>query len=405
MARRHNLARWLDLFGPALVVVAVVGAAGWLVIREMRAAAPWFWPGLGGVALVAVVVSFLRVRARRLSLERALVRLDDHGHLHNRLSAAYAGIGAWPEPREVRDPAEWRWVRLGAPGVVSVGLLAASAWVPLPERTPAGAREQPLAWSQVQSWLDTLAQAKVTDPPALEKLESQLGELRQQPPEQWYQQSSLEAGDNLRRQTEQALQKMGRDLQKAEQVLAESQKLGDHPQPEQLRQLENALSQSMQGLQMGDLPLNKELLKQLKDFQPGQSPQLTPEQMENLRERLKKNEAVCKQCVGPKAGDGEERPRAAGGPGGGGDTAPLSFKKEQSNLHTKETETLSSEDHSQALPADLAGISAGEHQVKKEAAAGPVTGGEIATPGGGGDAVWKNAVLPSERTVLRRFFR
>jgi hypothetical protein len=409
LAWRHNAARWLQFFLPCLIGAALVAAVAMLILRDLRGRTEWVWPALAGVLLLAAAGCAVAMRGRVLSLPRALVRLEETGRLHNRLTAAHAGIGPWPTPQPVADPAHWRWSRLLPPGALSLVVLGLSTWLPLPASSEHDVpHEQPLAWSEVQSWIDNLARAKVADPTALENLDNQLNELRQQPPEQWYQQSSLEAGDNLRQQTEQALRSMQQDLQKAGQVLEQTQNLhGQQPKIDQLKKMENTMQQALAGLQMGNLPLNQELTKQLKDFKPGQMAQLTPEQLERLRQRVQDSQQVCQNCVGTKLSAnqkaGDENKGRNGGPGGGGESRPLSFQDE-TNLHSQKVEDLQSENHDDALPADLAGITTGQHEPNKNEA-GPVSGGEIAGPGQGGDAVWRNTVLPRERTVLQNFFK
>ena len=190
--------------------------------------------------------------------------------------------------------------------------------------------------------------------------------------------------------------------------MAAAETLAGHAQPEQLRQLESKLAQAAEGLSTGQLPLNQELLKELKDFQPGQVRQLSREQMDELRDRLQQGQKVCEKCVGPnrQAGDeGETGEQSDGGEGGGGKEAPLKFSHQPKKTDGQMVENLQSNDLSTALPADLQAITAGEHEVKKEIPAGPVAGGEIGSTGQGGDIVWRNSILPAERAVLQKFFK
>jgi hypothetical protein len=408
---RNAFARWLDLFLPAGLSLAVAAAVAQLILRELRMEILWLWPAFQWSLLAAALGSLAGLRGRMWSRAQALGWLDEHGHLHNRLTCAVEGVGLWPAPKRVPDPVRWRWRRLFYPLVLAAGVIAGSIFIPIPElaarETP---HDQPLAWSQVQTWTDLLKESKLPEPAALEKLQQQLGELRQQSPDKWYSQSSLEAGDSLRRQTEQSLEGMQEELRRAAEVVENMGQQGANAPPEKIAQMREQLGQALQGLQMGNLPLNRELMKKLKDLNPGSMPNLSPEQMKQLRQRLQEGGEVCKHCIGPhEQGSGEggpsEYPGQDGGKGGGGQTAPLTLKDDPTDLRSKETETLSSEDFSRALPADLAGISAGEHEVKKDAPARPVAGGEIHSVGEGGDQAWKSAVLPRERAVLQRFFK
>jgi len=60
--------------------------------------------------------------------------------------------------------------------------------------------EPPVAWEQIESWLQTLEESGVVQAEALEKLRAQMDSLRRQPAEDWYSQASLEASDTLREQ-------------------------------------------------------------------------------------------------------------------------------------------------------------------------------------------------------------
>jgi len=217
VALRHNAARWLDLFLPAVVGVSGVSAVVLLLLRQAHLPTRAVWWGIAGSALMAGVGCFLLGRRGFLTAAQALVRLDDEGGLHNRLTSAQEGVGAWPAGIKIRDAARWNWRRIGGMAALSVFLVMAGAWTPLTTSkrrdTPS---EQPIGWSQMDSWIQKLQDSKLVEPQALEKLESNLDDLRSQPPEKWYDQSSLEAGDSLRQQTEAALQALQQDLQKAE---------------------------------------------------------------------------------------------------------------------------------------------------------------------------------------------
>jgi hypothetical protein len=125
-----------------------------------------------------------------------------------------------------------------------------------------------------------------------------------------------------------------------------------------------------------------------------------------MRQRLQEGTKVCDQCVGPKLKEtpGGERAQRPGGEGGGGETAPLSLKKKPTDLKPGQTETLDGNDLTRALPAETVAVTAGEHEVDKSAPRAQ-TGGEIASPGQGGAAVWRESMIPREREVLQRYFK
>jgi hypothetical protein len=68
---------------------------------------------------------------RFFSLRDALVRLEVSLQLHNRLTAADCGVGAWPAPAtDARDGFRWRLAKIFVPVVTSVMLVWAASSVP-----------------------------------------------------------------------------------------------------------------------------------------------------------------------------------------------------------------------------------------------------------------------------------
>jgi hypothetical protein len=402
MVRRHWVARWLQLAIPAMTAVAAAGAVALLVARSMGLPLERVSFSTAG-ALVLAAMGAALLSGKRLNLSKALVCLEERGRLHNRLSAAHAGIGPWPKPAPIADGLRWNVSRLLLPPLCAIALLAAGRWAPLPPDAMPRPREEPMSWAQVDSWLQTLEQARIAEPEALEKIEARLEELRNQPPEKWYEQSSLEAGDTLREQTAGALKELQEKLHEAEQVAAADQERAGL-RKDDLQKLGAAWEQALSGLQSGDLPVDKELLEQAKRFQPGEARQLSPEAMAALRERLAEGARICEQCVGPKRPGGGEETGGPGGEGGGGETAPLSWMKTPTELQGRQKEKLESDDLSRALPAETLAVTTAEHEVKKDPAR-EMAGGEIASPGAGGAAVWQQAMVPEERQVLQRFFK
>ncbi len=405
LALRHNFARWLSYFLPAATVACGATAVAVLVMRGLQAPLGVVWIVLSSALCMAAAAAGWLARRKMIAVPQALVRLEDSGRLHNRLSAAREGIGAWPAPAGVRDATAWNWQRLAVPLLVSALMLAGARWVPLPANAAAPLpREQPIAWSQVQSWLDLLEESKVVEPEEVEKIEALLEELRAQLPEKWYSQSSLEAGDSLREQTQGALRSLQRELQEAAEIAANAERNGAGLGKDELKKLDEDWQKALGGLQAGDLPLNKELLKKLKDFKPGSAKQMSAAQFAELRENLKECTSVCEKCVGVAKLTVTADETASGGMGGGGVSVPLSLKPHANDLRARRVENLENDDLSRALPGETLGVTTGEHEVKK-ATATATAGGAIASPGTGGAAVWREAMVPREREVLQRFFK
>ena len=413
---RRNLAAYLDVLLAALPFIAAGFAAAILLLRtqQVGVAAVW-WAFLATLALAAIA-SWFAARRRFLGTKEALTQLDAIGGLHNRLTAARAGIGDWPAPRPLRDTTRWRWQRLLVPPALSALLLAGAAWLPVTHaQQRARVTEQPLAWSQLESWVEALEESKLVEEAALEQLREQLDQLRQQPAEDWYKQSSLEAGDTLRDRTEQALRSLQQQLEKADESLAAAAEANEKTAPAQLQAMNQSLQEAAQAMEMGSLPLNKELLEKLKNFDASKTKQLSPSQLSEMREKVQSGAKIAEQAVSPGAnvkkalaqsGQGEGKGPGQGGEGGGGGPAPLALNNDATNLRTKETETLTNEDASQALPGDLVGVQqAGEHDVEKVDRVPQSAGGAVLASGEGGDAVRRDTFTPRERQVLQRFFK
>lgn len=409
VALRRNTATFLATFLPQMLVISGAAAALLLLLRTLRVEAEFVWPALAFAWLVAAAAAWFFSRGRWLRTDDALVRLDEVGQMHNRLTAARAGIGAWPEPREVREPVRWHWSRLLGPLTLAAMLLAGAAWLPVPEtRQRERTREQPLAWTQLDSWIERLDEAKLVEQQALERVREQLNELREQPPDRWYDQSSLEAGDSLREHTDQSLQRMLQQLEKTEQTLAAAEKAKETSSPAQLNELSNALQNATQNLELGTLPLNKEMLNQLKNLDSAALKRVSPEQLAEMREKVRDGMRTAQQCLKPGANlkdAGLAQTDEGSGKGGGGGPAPLALRNDPTDLQTKETETIANTDPSQALPGDLVGIDQGKHDVDTTRALQQTAGGAISAAGEGGDAIRRESFTPREREVLQRFFK
>ncbi|MEY3395721.1 MAG: hypothetical protein RL346_1957, partial [Verrucomicrobiota bacterium] len=99
LARRINLAWFLDGFAAPLMLTAALGSVLVLVFRREF---PEFHPGMligcfGLLLLILAVVVLIRVRKRFEVPRQALVRIEASQGLNSALSAAYQGIVPWPD--------------------------------------------------------------------------------------------------------------------------------------------------------------------------------------------------------------------------------------------------------------------------------------------------------------------
>jgi len=408
LALRRNVAFWSDTFFPVALGVTVLAAFILLFQRVMGWPTRVLWSWWGAALLAAAAIAAGRVGRRHFTVFEALVRLDEVGQLRNRLTSAFHGVGPWPPWRSgMRDSVRWSWPRVGIPVLAGGLLLTAVSWVEIPKlRTSARPNEEPIAWTQVESWLKTLEQAKLLEQPALDKLQQQLDDLQHQPEQDWYSQSSLEAGDALQEQTAQALREMRENLDKSADLLALAQHADEMP-GSQLQNLSAALKDLGAAMMSGALPLNSELAGKLRSFDPSSLKAMSQEQLQALRDKLADGTKICSQCVGPKTtkGEGVAKAQEPQGPPWGGKTAPLGLDENAEDLHTKRMEGASNEDPRRALPGEVLAIAKGQHNVNKTNPAGLVDGGAASSAGQGGDAVWRDSLTPAERQVLQKYFK
>jgi hypothetical protein len=180
---------------------------------------------------------------------------------------------------------------------------------------------------------------------------------------------------------------------------------------------------------------NPALLKQLKAFDPKNLGQLTPEQMQQLKDGMKKAAQSMKgmgegqegeggdwsdQLLGDGKGDKDGKGQGNGqngegngqdGNGESGQGAPDRGPGHDNNLLGKEHDKvktgdlagLDAKDLSRSTPGDLLQLQDGEHDV--DPTKSKITGGgETGATGQGGDRVWKESLDPSEQRAMKKFF-
>jgi hypothetical protein len=422
VARTVNFAWWLETLAAPLLVGAVLGAVALLVVRrEFSQLEPWLLAAvIGGTLLVLGLACWAWATRRFEKPEQSLVRIEAAMRLRNSLSAARAGVAPWPAPVGKIDAGlAWQWPRLLVPPLGALVLLAAGLFIPMAVRDPhpTGAAEQPQAWKQLDTELDKLTKEEVVDEKYLEETRKKLEELKVQEEEQWFSHSSLEATDSLKKSHRSETERVERELGRADKALETLEKnAGAKNQAEKNRLMEE-FDQALKGLQNGAMKPNPALLEQMKQLDLKDMANLTPEQLEQLRENMKKNSDALKKCKGEGqgedwsdellAGDGEgDKPGDGPGQGGvdrgpGHDPGVLGAEKDR--VETGKLTGLESKDLSRATPGDLLELQDGEHDVDLAPSAVSAGGNTDAT-GKGGDRVWRDALDPAEQRTLKRFF-
>lgn len=430
-----NFGWWLDCWLPGVMTAGIAGAAGLLLMRLLRLPhQDWLWMGIGVMLGVTAMLAWVVARRRFETPEAGRVRLEDALGLHAGLTTAAAGKASWPAlpVPAARLPVALCWGRPLALLAFAGALLALAGRVPLPalESLKAHIIEKPAAVKQVEAWVEQLRQDKAVNPQALEEVEKKIEELLKRPSDEWYEHASLEAAENLRDQTGKDLQELGSSLEQTQGTLGTLAQMGDQLSEQSKRGLASQLQQNLQGLRSGAMQAGDDLLKQLQGLDPKSVGGMSKEQLDKLQERLKQNAAALREamanapqfsfqeypCKKPGSGegegdgkdgdrkDGDSKPGRNGANRGRGD-ADLTMKKDETNLHSTRTENMTPNiDPERVAPGDLLGTSDGRHKVDQNAVMG-AAGGTIDNAGAGGGAVWKESLVPSEREVLRRYFK
>ncbi|MEO8615937.1 MAG: hypothetical protein ABI600_12410 [Luteolibacter sp.] len=430
VARRVNLGWWLDALSAPLLVVAMLTASGFLLIRrELPNIQQWKMMTAAGVAVVLPALACFAWAFRKFEqAEQSLVRMEAAMHMRNSLTAAGVGVIPWPAPvKRVDSGLAWQWQRLLVPPLGALALLAGGLFIPISanNRNVPPSHEEPQAWKQLSSELDKLTKEEVVDEKYLEDTRKRLEELKAQEEEQWFSHSSLEATDSLKKSHRAEADRVERELGRAEKALSNIEKnAGAASQAEKNRMMEE-FDQALQGLQNGAMKPNPKLLEQMKGLDLKDMAKLNPEQMEQLRENLKKNQDAMNEGTGETKGDDWSDELLAGdngkdGNGNGGDAGdgdgngsggvsrgpghePGVLGTEKDAVETGQLTGLQAKDLSRATPGDLLELQDGEHEVD-HSPSGISTGGTTDATGKGGERVWRDSLDPAEQRTLKRFF-
>lgn len=429
VARRVNLGWWLETLSAPLLIASLLAACVLLYVRREYPELEIWKLVMASTAtvLVLAIASFGWAVRKFEKPEQSMVRLEASMQLKNALSAAAAGVAPWPEPqKQIHAGLDWQWPRLLVPPLGALALLAAGMLIPISAKTDRGATgpEEPQAWKQIGSELDKLTKEEVVDEKYLEETRKRLDELKAQQEEQWFSHSSMEATDSLKKSHQTETKRVERQLGQAEKALNNIQKNAGNASAAEKAKMAEEFDQALQGLQNGAMKPNSKLLEQMKGLDLKDMAKLTPEQIEQLRENLKKNKEAMKKSTGQGDGDDWSDELLAGDKGGGegegkdgqdGDGngkggvsrgpghSPGILGNEKDEVETGKLAGLEAKDLSRATPGDLLELQNGEHDVDQTPSS-ISKGGNTNATGKGGDRVWRDSLDPSEQRALKQFF-
>lgn len=422
--RRMNFAWWLETFAPAasllsltlLAGIYLARSRGWLPREGVPAGAA---AGIAALYVLAALLCLWRARRRFLKLPDGFVLLESRLRLQSALTAANAGARSWPPaPERVDDGLRLspRW--LGAPAALAAASLLSAFLLPVSAVSPVvPATPPPRSWEQMEAMLETLKTEEIVQPEDLRKAEEQLEILRAQDPADHYSHHSLEASDTLLQALKQAAGALARHLMEAAHAADTLQSHGDRLGETTKQRLAKEFENALQALQNAPLKPGDSLMSQLKEIDPSKLKEIDPEKLREALANLRKKAVICQLCEdGKDASEGDEWMEALvavesenatpgrGGVARGPGTAELTYNMERTELGTRNLEGLESTDLSRAAFGDTLATANGEHELDKTASA-PVQGGAPASPGSGGDTVWRETLPPAERKVLQRYFK
>lgn len=423
VARRVNTGWWLGRFNLLLSLALIVFA---VVVLTTRTWLPYWFQSfvpfaiLIGLVAASAIFAWFWSRGRFIGKEEALARLDDRLNLNNQLSSANREVCQWPEHFALNGDdigLKWRWEVAILPGVLAFLLVLAAWFVPIIELkgTEETLTHEPNAWGQIEEWLATLQEEQLTDPSSIEEIEGKIAELRDQPEKDWFEHASLEASDTLKEEVGRDIQDLARNLGIIERDLDAlktfSTQLSDAGKEMLLQEMEDA----MKNLAMNSMGLNSDLAKQLSQVDPSQISEelmnsLNSEQMQELQNQLAEKLESLGNMNGlpPMAEGGWQLNSSDLLPGQGGNSsgqadAPL-FYGEEDDLRTNNVEKITNKDLSRASLGDLLSVGETQHE-EDERVSGSQAGGRVFSNGRGGEAVWRESLIPEEQALLKRYFK
>lgn len=423
IARRVNSGWWIDRLNRLLSVSLMVLAVTVLLLRANREPllkGEIAMTALGILVVVLGGIAWVWAKPRFISSSDGLVRLDDSMHLRNQLVTAAAGVGTWPKASPDRKNGaspEWRWPVVLLPTLLAGAILALACWVPFPERSVAEplVTNEPGDWELMENWKDTLEEEDLIEPDSLREMEERLEELQDQPEDEWFSHASMEATDNLKETFGRDIQELANDMATLERDLEALRSFSTEMSEEGKEMLLREMEEAMKGLESNGLELNESLAKQLKGLDPSKMGQemmksLSSAEMKSLQEQLGKGAKALGSMEGlPARSEGEMSATGLGQmPGNGGINrgradAPI-FYGDEEDLKTNRIESVTNEDRSQAAIGDLLGVGETDHE-EEELKAAVRAGGSVSSSGKGGEAVWRDTLLPKEKAVLKRYFK
>lgn len=378
------------------------------------------WVMAGGlVAVVAALVwLFMKARHSFFSAKDARAYLDEQMGLYAALSASSeidVPLPAVPvSPTACLKRKSWSSFYPVAGGVV---LVIASWMLPLPERERAfePLSSLPPSLKQVTDWVDMAEKTPEIDPESIEEFQEQMKDLLAMSREEMYTHSGLEAADAMKENIKNASEEMTQNLKSLSESMSELQSASS----KEARSLSmQSLGKALADMEQSRMNLGGKLGNSLKNMNAHSMGQMTPDQLQKLRDQLNQAKscanALCEKAFGEAVDNdvlpeyskepGEGKRPGKGGSGGGGDPVPISFEKDEYARIAGKDQQISPRDMERAALGDQMGVQMGEHDVDDTANTSPVSSKASSSAATGGNAVWVDDLPPAERDAIKKVF-
>lgn len=417
LRRKINCGKWLDLVAVP-IVLAAGGTAGLLLLGKYYAPTEsWTLIVAALLPVLAIAWAWWKAKSRFVSEGQALVRLELQHGLHSALSTAYQGVGDWPPvPRCAQDGLRWRWARTGSPLFLALSLVLTAWFLPVTAHQSTTGIIEPRSWQTVEENLEMLVQERVIDEESARDTREAIEELRRRPQKEWYDHSSIEAGDRIQLSHQREISDLKQQMRSAADALRQAAG-GKNGKPGDKQMEQSELGEILDNLKAGGLKPNQDLMGQLREMTQGENGQIDPEQLKELLEQLQQNaemlERMLEQLEGLPEGFGEGNEQGNGegedGPGRGAPDRgpgvdPNVFGDAKDLLEAPLRKPLPAADLSQAALGDVLNVGEARHEIDPNDSPTLRSGIGPARAGDGGSAVWSDALLPDEQNALRRYF-
>ena len=414
-----NLGWWLE--ASRLPMVALALLLGLFVLRMRYDTGLVDWRLFVGVAvisfLVVGVICWMFARRNFETVAQSLVRLESDLGLNNALSSAMQGVRAWPDvPADASVRMQWQWTRMTLPLLGGLCLLTSSAFIPIGERgKEVYSAAAPKGFTDLAESIEELDLNEVVDEEYIEEIEEKMEQLIVANSEDWFSHASLEAIDSLRESHQNNTAQLEQDLRKSERAMQVLSQQGAKLSQENRERLLNEFGQALDSMNSGAMKPNKELMEKLKALDPKTLKNISREQLDAMRkkmrehaERLDQQQKQNGEDIGDEPGemdgDGEEDGFGNGGIQRGPGHAPGVLGNEEDPLATGDMQGIDPKTLSDALPGDLLDTRSTEHDVDHSATSAQAGGG-LKSESRGGERVWQSELLPDEQKALKKFFK